>query len=165
MALRFFVLGMLAVLATSTALSAENGNPGDVSAASATAPPVLPTFVLGASTIPADTTTTLTWDSPDAVFCTAGGNANALQTGWHGRLAISGTYSVTPISVGTFSYTVYCTNTVGNSPTASATLTVTPSPYSGGVGAFDPWSLLALAVCVALLRRVRRSAAGMPPAA
>ncbi len=152
MALRFFVLGTLAALVTLAASSAENGE-RSVTAAAAASPPATPTIVMGASTIVADTTTTVSWNSTGASDCTAGGNANALQTGWHGVLAISGKYTVTPISVGTFTYTVYCTNAAGNSPTASATLITTPSPFNGSVGALDPWSLLALGLGVVLLRR------------
>jgi hypothetical protein len=126
-----------------------------VSATAAAAAPAAPALVLGASTIDADTTTTITWTSVNASYCTTTGSTNAYQTGWEkdSTVATSGTYSVTPINTGSYTYSLYCTNSAGHSPVTSVTLTVKPSPFSGGVGALDPWSLLALAGCVALFRK------------
>jgi Subtilase family len=108
--------------------------------------PAAPTLTLGKASIPADTTTTITWSSANAGSCTASGNANAAQTGWGGTLSSSGSYSVTPLSTGSFTYTLYCTNDAGVSPSASVTLTVTASANTGGGGAFDALTLLGLAV-------------------
>ncbi|HMK85771.1 MAG TPA: S8 family serine peptidase [Steroidobacteraceae bacterium] len=107
--------------------------------------PPAPTLTLGAKSIPAETTTTISWSSPTASSCTASGNAAALQTGWSGTLAPSGTFTVTPLALGTDTYTLYCTNGAGNSPTTSVNLTVTASTDVGGGGAFDALALAALA--------------------
>lgn len=129
-----------------------------VSATAAAAAPAAPTLVLGATTINADTTTTITWTSVNASFCTTNGSTNTFQTGWQKNsiVATSGTYTVSPINTGSYTYSLYCTNSAGHSPVTNVTLTVKPSPFSGGVsgyGALDPWSLLALAGCVVLIRR------------
>jgi hypothetical protein len=109
--------------------------------------PPTPTLTLAATSIPADTSTTISWSSPKASYCTAGGNAAAGQTGWFGTLAISGTYTLTPTTTGTPTFTLFCTNSAGVSPTASATLTVTASNYTGGGGgSLDELLLVSLGV-------------------
>lgn len=61
---------------------------------------------------------TLTWSSTNATACTA---SNA----WSGAQAISGSISVSPASVGSYTYTITCTDAVGNVSTPqSKTLTV-----------------------------------------
>ncbi len=115
----------------------------------ATAPavkPAAPTLTLGSSSIPADTTTTIAWSSANATSCTAGGSTNAIASGWTGVLAASGQNTVTPITLGTFTYTLYCTNAAGNSPTTSVNLTVTASKNTGGGGALDGLTLAGLGV-------------------
>ena len=126
-----------------------------LNATSAVVKPAAPTLTLGASSIPADTTTSLTWSSAGATSCTASGNANANQTGWEGTQAPSATFSVTPDTLGSFVYSMYCSNAAGNSATVSVTLTVTASRNTGGGGELDELSLLALAGCVVFLRRAR----------
>ena len=132
-----------------------------LNATSAVVKPAAPTLTLGASSIPADTTTTLTWSSAGATSCSASGNANANQTGWQGTQAPSATFTITPIVLGSFVYSMYCSNAAGNSATVSVTLTVTASRDTGGGGELDELSLLALAGCVVararLLRRGARS--------
>jgi hypothetical protein len=115
--------------------------------------PAAPTLTLGAPSIPADTTTTLTWSSTNASSCTAGGSANAVASGWTGVLGSTGQNTVTPITLGTFTYTLFCTNAAGNSPTTTVTLTVTASKDTGGGGAIDELGLLGLGVLA--LRRAR----------
>jgi Subtilase family len=121
--------------------------------------PAAPTLTLGAASVPADTSTTITWTAQNASYCTTGGNANAVGSGWSsGVLATSGTFTVTPITLGTFTYTLYCTNVVGNSPTVTATLTVTASKYIGGGGATDGLMLVSLSVLLLVRRRQAGSA-------
>jgi hypothetical protein len=110
------------------------------------AKPAAPTLTLGSSSIPADTTTTIAWTSSNATSCTAGGSTNAIASGWTGVLAASGQNTVTPITLGTFTYTLYCTNAAGNSPTATVNLTVTASKNTGGGGALDELTLAGLGV-------------------
>jgi hypothetical protein len=107
--------------------------------------PAAPTLTLGSASVPADTSTTITWASQNASYCTTGGNTNAVGSGWSsGTLATSGTFTITPVTLGTFTYTMYCTNAAGNSPTVTATLTVTASRYVGGGGAIDGLMLVSL---------------------
>jgi hypothetical protein len=122
--------------------------------------PAAPTLTLGASSIPADTTTTISWSSVNATSCTASGSANAIASGWTGILGGSGQNSVTPITLGTFTYTLYCTNAAGNSPTTTVALTVTASNDTGGGGAVDELTLVGLGL-LALSRALagRKSAA------
>jgi hypothetical protein len=124
-------------------------------ATSAVVKPPAPTLTLGASKIAADTTTTLTWSSAGATSCTASGNANADQSGWSGVQAASATFTITPEVVGTYVYSLTCSNAGGISPTSSVTLTVTAATDTGGGGELDPASLLVLAGSVVLLRRRR----------
>jgi Subtilase family len=125
------------------------------------APPA-PVVTLGASSIPADTTTTLSWTSQNATACTTSGNTNALHSGWSaGSIAPSGTFSITPTLLGTFTYTFYCSNAAGNSPQVTATLTVTASRNTGGGGTLDWLALGGLAIA-AWLRRSRLRATGLP---
>jgi subtilase family protein len=126
-------------------------------ATAALAKPPAPTLTLGASSIHADTTTSITWSSAGATSCTASGNANANQTGWQGTQAPSATFTITPDVAGTFVYSMFCSNAAGDSPTSSVTLTVTPSIDTGGGGALDPLSLLVLGGCVVFLRRGARA--------
>lgn len=69
--------------------------------------------------------------------------------------AASGTFTVTPIAVGTYVYSMTCANSAGTSPTSSATLTVTTETDTGGGGKLDPATLLVLGGCVVLFRRRR----------
>jgi len=119
------------------------------------APPA-PTLTLGKTSIPAETTTTLTWSSSGATSCTASGNANANQSGWSGVQQPSATFTISPETMGTYVYSLTCANAAGNSPTSSVTLTVTAATDTGGGGGeLDPASLLVLAGCVLLLRHRR----------
>jgi hypothetical protein len=115
--------------------------------------PAAPTLTLGATSIQADTSTTVTWTSVNATSCTTSGNANALGAGWFsGTVAPSGTFTITPTAVGTYTYTLFCANAAGNSPTTSATMTVVASNDVGGGGAIDLLMLAALSALI-LARR------------
>jgi Subtilase family len=124
-----------------------------LNATAALVKPPAPTLTLGASTISADTTTSITWSSAGASSCTASGNANANQAGWQGIQAPSATFTVTPDVPGSFVFSMFCSNGAGDSPTTSVTLTVTTPKDTGGGGELDEFSLLALAACVVFLRR------------
>lgn len=125
-----------------------------------TVKPAAPTLTLAEPSIPADTTVSISWNSANATSCTASGSANAIASGWTGVLAATGQNSLTPVTLGTFTYTLYCTNAAGNSPTTTATLTVTASKDTGGGGAVDELTLAGLGL-LALWRALaaRRSAA------
>jgi hypothetical protein len=105
----------------------------------ATLPPA-PTLTLASSSIIVGGSTTLTWSSANNQGCTASGS-------WTGALASSGTQTVTPTAVGTDTYTLLCTNGLGESQPTSATLSVTsaaPATGGGGGGALGLVTLLGL---------------------
>jgi hypothetical protein len=124
-----------------------------LNATAQTVKPAAPTLTLGSSSIPADTTTTIAWSDSNANSCTAGGSTNAIASGWTGVLGATGQNTVTPITLGTFTYTLYCTNAAGISPTTTVNLTVTASKNTGGGGAIDELTLFGLGMLA--LRRVR----------
>jgi len=109
-----------------------------------TVPPA-PTLTLGAKSIAAQTTTTIAWTSTNASSCTTTGNANAVSAGWaNGTVSTSGTFTITPVLSGTYTYSMSCSNAAGSSPATTATLTVTAATDVGGGGAIDGLSLAAL---------------------
>jgi hypothetical protein len=83
--------------------------------------PSAPTLTLGSCSIVAGSSTTITWSSANATGCTASG-------AWTRALAATGTQTVTPTAVGTFTYTIVCSNSAGNSQPTSEILTVTAPP-------------------------------------
>ncbi len=120
--------------------------------------PATPTLSLGSSSIIVGSSTTLTWSSANNQGCTAGGTSS----GWTGAQASAGSQTVTPAAAGTVTYTLYCTNNAGVSPTASIMLTVNAAASGGGShggGALGVYSLLGLmGLCVARVRRALRVA-------
>ncbi len=79
------------------------------------------TLVANPTTGTSPLTSTLTWtvSGSNVTSCTAGG-------GWSGSKAVAGgNQTISGISAAT-TYTLYCTNAGGNSPTVSATVTPTP---------------------------------------
>ncbi len=116
--------------------------------------PPVPTLTLGANSIVLGSSTSLTWSSANNQGCTASGT-------WTGAQASSGSQNVTPTAVGSYPYSLACTNNAGISPMASVTLTVTaaapaPSGGSGGGGALGLAALLGLcAMALARLRSLR----------
>jgi hypothetical protein len=116
--------------------------------------PAAPVLTLGATSIQAQTTTTLAWSSVNATSCIASGNANADASGWSGVQSPNSTFTITPVTTGSYVYSLTCENTAGTSPTTSVTLTVTtPVQIGSGGGALDPVSLVVLAGGVVFLRR------------
>jgi hypothetical protein len=119
---------------------------GFVQAAAALAllPPGAPTISLSSSSIAVGSSTTLTWSSINADSCTASGS-------WSGTQASSGSQSFTASTVGTYTYTLTCSNSVGsaqNSVMLTATAATTSSGSStsgGGGGSFDMVTLFLLA--------------------
>ena len=118
---------------------------------------VAPTMTLAASSIPASTSTTITWASANASACTSSGSANAATAGWaSGTQGPRGTYTLTPVTTGTYTFTMVCSNSAGVSPATTVTLTVTAATTIGsGGGALDAITLLGLAGVVAA--KARRS--------
>ncbi len=125
-------------------------------AAAAPAAPAAPTLTLGATTIEGPGAAVIAWSSVNALYCTPSGNANTENLGsWIGTLPPSGEYTETPLTAGTYIFTLTCSNAVGTSPPTSVTLTVTPSPNTGGAGGLDGWLLLGLAA-LSFSRRLHR---------
>jgi len=118
-------------------------------AALAMLPASVPTLTLGAATITAGGSTTLTWSAINVTGCAASGS-------WSGAQNASGTATVMPTTAGNYTYTLTCTNAQG-SVAATASLTVMAAPSGGGGGGLHPGALLALAglTCARLLRRRR----------
>jgi hypothetical protein len=118
-------------------------------------PPGPPTVTLAANTVAAGQSTTLTWSATNVSGCTASGS-------WSGTLAATGSKTVTPSAAGTYTYTLVCSNAVGASSPASATLTATaaapPSSSSGGGGALDGPTLggLLAGLMLSMIRRNSR---------
>jgi hypothetical protein len=114
--------------------------------------PSAPTLTLGASSITAGNSTTISWSSSYAASCSASGS-------WGGELSGNGSQHIAPTSPGTDTYTLTCSNSAGSSPSTSVDLTVTAPPSSGGGGgggggAMNGASLVALAL-LAATRRLR----------
>jgi hypothetical protein len=115
--------------------------------------PAAPTLTLGASSIVMGSSTTLTWSSANNQGCMASGT-------WMGAQASSGTQNVTPTAVGSYPYSLACTNNAGTSPMASVMLTVTaaaPAPSGGGGGGGALGLAALLGLCAMCLARARRS--------
>jgi hypothetical protein len=83
--------------------------------------PAVPTLTLSATSITLGQSATISWSSSTAASCTASGS-------WSGPLPISGSQVLTPTGVGSDTYSLVCTNTLGTSTAASVTLAVTAPP-------------------------------------
>jgi uncharacterized repeat protein (TIGR03803 family) len=106
---------------------------------------VLPVeFSVSSTAIDFGGSATLTWASPTASSCNSGG-------AWADTIGTSGTLSVTPASVGIYTYTLTCTDGAGVVRTATAALQVRAPALqpvdaggSGGGGALSVPALLLL---------------------
>jgi hypothetical protein len=107
-----------------------------------------PTLTLAANSVAVGSSTTISWTSVDATSCTASGS-------WTGTLAASGSQTVSPTTVGTSTYGLTCAGRTGASKEATATLTATAAPSSGGGGDLGGFTLFGLATL--LLFRMRRT--------
>ena len=98
----------------------------------------------------------LTWSSPTAATCIAGG-------AWTDTIGTSGTLSVTPTAVGIYTYTLTCTDGAGVARTATAALQVNAPALkpvdAGGSGGGGALSVPALLLLGAL--RLRRKSQGV----
>lgn len=127
-----------------------------VDAALALLPSGAPVIKLANSEIPAGGSTTLSWLAVNATSCSASGS-------WSGTQPTSGTLSVTPAGVGSYTYTLTCTSAAGTK-SSSAVLTdglpgTQPPSSGGGGGALETVSLLSLCgLLIVRVRRVRRAA-------
>jgi hypothetical protein len=121
--------------------------------------PVAPTLTLGATSVPASSTTTISWSSSNAASCTSSGSTNAASSGWaNGVQAPKGSFTLTPVTTGTYTYTMVCANSAGNSPATTVTLTVTAAQSIGsGGGGLDGFTLLGLAGLLAARQLASRS--------
>jgi hypothetical protein len=137
-------------------LSAEYAGSGSLAASAASVgfnvafaqtPPPTVSIAVSPTSIAAGGPATLTWSSSNATACVASG-------AWSGSEALSGTQTVAPSAIGSYSYVLSCTGDGGSaSATAvlSATLvSVTVHAKSGG-GALS-WPMLVLLALMAALR-------------
>lgn len=117
--------GSLAAASTYT-LSCSNASGASATAsATVTVQPQagMPSVTLTASASPVNYngSTTLTWSSTNATTCTASGD-----TAWSGSKAISGSQTMSSLTVAAYTYTLSCSNAGGQ--TASQTVTVSVRP-------------------------------------
>jgi len=112
-----------------------------------------PTINISPQTITLGQSATLTWSSSSATSCTA-------FNSWTGTQATSGSIQVTPTTIGSFVYSMYCLNgSLGsqnasvtltvNTPPPAVTVTVTPSTIVAGHSASVTWSSTNATSCVA----------------
>jgi hypothetical protein len=90
-------------------------------AALAAVPPGTPSITLNPTSITSGQSSNLTWSSINTTSCTASGTG----PNWSGSQPTSGSEAEAPTAVGSYTYSLSCSNAVGTSSTASATLTVT----------------------------------------
>jgi Galactose oxidase, central domain len=85
-------------------------------------PETKPTVTISASpsTVTVNGSVTLTWSSTNATSCTA--SASPSESDWSGQVTTNGSQPVTPVSVGTITYSLQCSGT-GGSASESAPVT------------------------------------------
>jgi hypothetical protein len=105
---------------------------------------------------------TLTWSSSNATACTAsGGGANG--TSWSGSVGVSGSVTQTATVIGSFTYSLVCTDfTVSSAPQQVIINVSAPSSTgtSGGNGGGGSFGIPELALLVMLLGMRRQKASG-----
>jgi len=140
---------------TTYGISCTGGN--QTAQAQVTVTIALPSVSLSAtpSTVTMGQVVVLTWSSTGASACTASGGGSG--DGWAGTKGTSGTASITETAAATYTYTLVC-SAGGQLVQAQAVVTVNSPPSSGGGGALDGWSLLALSTIFGLRRVVRQRA-------
>ncbi len=130
----------------------------DAALASVEIKPLAPTISVTPTSITVGGTATLTWSEFNTTGCTASGT-------WSGAQKSSGSMTIAPTTAAAYPYSLVCSNSAGNSPSAGVTLTVNAAASGGGGhggGALGEGLLLGLAgLGAARLRRVlRRGKAG-----
>jgi probable HAF family extracellular repeat protein len=128
-----------------------------------TYPAVTTTLSASPTTITTGGSTTLTWSSTNATSCT--GSRGGVGDSWPGTKPASGTQTVTEsyalaTSSVALAFTITCTASAsGNSSKATANVTenAPPTGKSGGGGAFDFWTLLALGSLFIVRKRLREA--------
>jgi subtilisin family serine protease len=130
----------------------------EADAALASLPPGPPTMTLAASTVNVGSSTTLTWAAYNVTSCSASGS-------WSGAQKSSGSLTITPMTTGTDTYTLQCSNSHGSAQN-KATLTVqaASSGGGGGGGGLDALTLLAM-IMLGGARALRASVRCMPSGA
>ncbi len=103
-------------------------------AALAALPVGAPTFSISPAQVTVGSPATLSWTAYGVSSCTASGD-------WSGTQAISGSLNVTPIAVGTQSYSLQCIGSGGTGAEATVTLMVESAAGHHGGGALDSGSL------------------------
>lgn len=129
-------------------------------------PPVTVTLTASPSTIAAGQSTILTWASANATSCDATGGGSA--DGWPGKKSTSGNQNVTEsyalaVASVTLPFIITCTSSasgLAGHATANVVYNQPPAGKSGGGGALDPISLIALLGVLGLQLARRSSALG-----
>jgi hypothetical protein len=89
-----------------------------------TVAPALRIFTISATSLALGESATISWSSLAATSCTASGS-------WSGPLPPNGSQVLTPVAVGSNTYSLTCGNALGTSAASSITLAVTPPPAPG----------------------------------
>jgi hypothetical protein len=117
--------------------------------------PVIVSIGAGPTALTVGQSTTLTWSSSNATGCQAsGGQASG---DWSGTEALSGTQLVTPLTAGTFTYTLTCNGVASSAPVVAAVASTLPTVSMSLVPASVPagqpstltWSTTNATSCVA----------------
>jgi len=119
-----------------------------LNATAAVTVPAAPTLSLAATSVAAFSTTTISWSSATGTSCTPTGNTLTKALGsWVGTLSPSGSTVLVPLTTGTYTFSLTCSDSAGSSPASTVTLTVTPQVLAGssGGGSLDGIGLLGLA--------------------
>jgi hypothetical protein len=137
------------------------GGGGGASSAPTTTPssannPVIVSIGASPTALTVGQSTTLTWSSSNATGCQAsGGQASG---DWSGTEALSGTQLVTPLTAGTFTYTLTCNGVASSAsvvaadaptPIPTVSLSLAPASVPAGQPSTLTWSATNATSCVA----------------